>query len=264
MNKIKWQVCCSAVALAVAASLAVAQPPRDEVRPHFVRPAAPHPGFHYDMRYGHAHFYPPRGYVVGALPVGFIAVGGPRARFFFAGGVWYAARGPGFVVVAPPVGLFVPVLPVAFTQVYIGGVPYYYANDTFYQAAPQGGYEVVAPPPGAQDAPPDEDQQPPADPGYAGQPADPSYAAPPPAGGPPPAPAGAYPPAQTPLAGGLFAYPANGQSEQQQSQDKWECHQWAVGQTGYDPTAPGGNPAGRPAYLHALSACLQGRGYSVR
>lgn len=39
--------------------------------------------------------------------------------------------------------------------------------------------------------------------------------------------------------GGAFVYPKAGQSEQQQSKDRYECHQWAVQQTGFDPsTAP--------------------------
>lgn len=39
--------------------------------------------------------------------------------------------------------------------------------------------------------------------------------------------------------GAAFVYPRAGQSEQQQSQDRYECHQWAVSQTGFDPsTAP--------------------------
>ena len=45
----------------------------------------------------------------------------------------------------------------------------------------------------------------------------------------------------TPLPGELaeadmFIYPANGQSAKQQQKDEFECHQWAVQQTGYDPT----------------------------
>ena len=34
----------------------------------------------------------------------------------------------------------------------------------------------------------------------------------------------------------LFVYPKNGQSDQQTANDRYQCHQWAVGQTGYDPT----------------------------
>lgn len=34
----------------------------------------------------------------------------------------------------------------------------------------------------------------------------------------------------------VFAYPSQGQSEEQQSRDRFECHQWSVSQTGFDPT----------------------------
>jgi hypothetical protein len=36
----------------------------------------------------------------------------------------------------------------------------------------------------------------------------------------------------------LFIYPSQGQSPQQQSRDQYECHTWAVQQTGFDPTGP--------------------------
>ena len=35
----------------------------------------------------------------------------------------------------------------------------------------------------------------------------------------------------------VFAYPSGGQSQQQQEADRYQCHQWAVSQTGFDPTA---------------------------
>lgn len=34
----------------------------------------------------------------------------------------------------------------------------------------------------------------------------------------------------------LFIYPTKGQNAQQQSRDRYECHAWAVQQTGYDPS----------------------------
>ena len=34
---------------------------------------------------------------------------------------------------------------------------------------------------------------------------------------------------------GVYAYPRNGQSGEQQQRDKFECHQWAVQQSGLDP-----------------------------
>ena len=35
---------------------------------------------------------------------------------------------------------------------------------------------------------------------------------------------------------GMMIYPAKGQSTEQQQKDEFGCHQWAVQQTGYDPT----------------------------
>src|SRR5690242_3238312 len=35
-----------------------------------------------------------------------------------------------------------------------------------------------------------------------------------------------------------FVYPARGQSAQQQQKDEFECHQWAIQQTGFDPSNP--------------------------
>ena len=34
----------------------------------------------------------------------------------------------------------------------------------------------------------------------------------------------------------MLIYPAKGQTAEQQQKDEFECHQWAVKQTGYDPT----------------------------
>jgi hypothetical protein len=45
----------------------------------------------------------------------------------------------------------------------------------------------------------------------------------------------------------LFIYPQKGQSAQQQQQDRFECHQWAVQQTGFDPTMSAGMPPPAPA-----------------
>jgi len=34
----------------------------------------------------------------------------------------------------------------------------------------------------------------------------------------------------------VYAYPAKGQSQAQQDRDRYECHSWAVQQTGFDPS----------------------------
>lgn len=68
----------------------------------------------------------------------------------------------------------------------------------------------------------------------------------------------------------LFIYPKSGQSEQQQATDRYECHRWAVGQTGFDPTQALADLSTsqivekRAAYQRAVTACLEARGYSVK
>ena len=64
----------------------------------------------------------------------------------------------------------------------------------------------------------------------------------------------------------LVVYPKNGQSEYQQSVDRYQCYRWAVSQLGYDPTSAGGGTVRRDLtdYNRAQAACLTARGYSVR
>lgn len=38
--------------------------------------------------------------------------------------------------------------------------------------------------------------------------------------------------------GDLMVYPKQGQSSEQQSRDRYECHMWAVQQSGFDPSNP--------------------------
>src|SRR5579863_3923727 len=60
-------------------------------------------------------------------------------------------------------------------------------------------------------------------------------------------------------ANGMFIYPKNGQSQQLQDKDRYECHTWAVNQTGFDPSRmSAGNPNAydpqpyRPSQPHIL------------
>jgi hypothetical protein len=58
-------------------------------------------------------------------------------------------------------------------------------------------------------------------------------------------------------------YPRNGQTEQQQATDRYECHKWATAQSGFDPTRAQGG-ASPDSYRRAMIACLDARGYSAR
>ena len=230
------------VVLALGA-LASAQAQQPE---HGHRPQGPHPE-HYDARYNHNQYYFARGAVMHEVPARAVIISRPGgAHYYYAGGVWYAPHpAGGFAVVAAPVGWFVPVLPPLYSTVWFAGLPYYYANDTYYVWRGDDGYEVVAPPGATPDPPP---------------------VAPPPDGGGPPT---AEAEAAVAAGSGLFIYPHNGQSPQQQSDDQYDCHRWASSQTGFDPTQSAAAPpeqisAGRADYQRAMRACLEGRGYSVR
>lgn len=72
-----------------------------------------------------------------------------RGDWYRYRGGWYRWWGGAWIVWGPPIGLFVPVLPPYFTTVWWGGIPYYYANDTYYTWDDgQQQYKVVEPPAG--------------------------------------------------------------------------------------------------------------------
>jgi hypothetical protein len=188
-------------------------------------------GYVLDNRYGHNHYYPPRGYAVGVLPRGYVTVNYRGGPYYYHQGIWYRPGYGRYVVVRPAVGLYVPFLPSFYTTVWFGGVPYYYADDVYYAWRPDRREYVVVDPPGGTQA---------------------STAAP------------------ASQANELFIYPKNGQSEEQQARDKYECHSWAANQSGFDPTQPLGGVAEdqarakRDDYQRAMQACLEARGYSVK
>jgi len=72
----------------------------------------------------------------------------------------------------------------------------------------------------------------------------------------------------------IFVYPRQGQSEELQAKDRYECHSWAVSQTWREPRKVSMEEwtfiikslpeAQRADYRRAESACLDGRGYTVK
>lgn len=86
-----------------------------------------------------------RGVVVPRLPQGHRVVRLRDIDFYYASGHWFRPMGARFVVVAPPIGLVVPVLPNGFVSVTIGGRSLYRYDDTYY-ARHDRGYVVVEPP----------------------------------------------------------------------------------------------------------------------
>jgi len=206
---------------AVSAERGFGGHPEPEIRAHE----------HLDARFAHNRPYLDRGYAVREIPRTGYAIDHGHDRYWYDGGHWYRRDGLGWLVVGAPLGVFVSVLPPFYTTVWYGGVPYYYANDTYYAWQPeQQAYEVVEPPAGIE---------------VTGS-------------------------TQAPNSDTLFVYPRNGQSSDLQSRDRFECHQSAVQQTGFDPTVAGGGvppdlaASKRSDYHRAEAACLEARGYSVK
>lgn len=104
-------------------------------------------GYVLDKRHHHNHYYPPHGHVVESLPHNHHFVNHHGTHYYYHAGVWYRPHGLSFVVSLPPVGVVVPILPPFYTTVWVGGVPYYYADNVYYVWRPeQRGYAVVEPP----------------------------------------------------------------------------------------------------------------------
>ncbi|GAA5183640.1 hypothetical protein GCM10025771_35720 [Niveibacterium umoris] len=190
-----------------------------------------HSGY-WGPHYGSPLYYPRIGLEVSVLPVQPFVVPYAGVSYYFSTGIWYRPWGPRFVVVAPPIGVSVPLLPPSYVVRSYGSTTYYIANDVYYVANPSGpGYLVTAPP----DLPA----------------------------------AGARPSAAQ-ASDRLYIYPRKGQTKERQDDDRFTCHEWSVGETGFDPTRPqGGSEAQsrgttRADYRRAMEACLDGRGYTVR
>lgn len=133
-----------------------------------------------------------------------------------------------------------PVVPDGSVTIWFGGVPYYYVNRVYYVWSPAyHGYVVADPPPVAQGDAVRSQQS-----------------------------TRGTSRADSRGALILYAYPRKGQTAQQTANDRFQCHQWAVGQTGFDPTNSANDTqastATRSNYKRAVTACLEARGYSVR
>jgi hypothetical protein len=178
-----------------------------------------------DNAHGHARYYPRSGFRVHALPGHPPPIVWRGSNYWFWSGVWYGPGPGGYVVVRPPYGVVVADLPPFRTIVTIGGITYLYLNGVYYRERAEGGYEVVPTPVAALGT----------------------------TGGAP---------------GRLYVYPAQAQTAEQQASDEYECHSWAVQQSGFDPapaaTGQGADTARRGDYVRAQTACLEGRGYTVR
>lgn len=164
--------------------------------------------------------------VVQQLPRGYRNYNWNGRPYYNYGGSWYQPYGGSYISIGVPYGLFVSTLPGYSSSFWYGNSRYYYYDDTYYMYEPaRRGYVVTRSP--YNDDPVESSDQPALD-------------------------------------DDLYIYPAKGQSEQQQSDDRYDCHKWAADETHYDPTSDTYKSDDRASYLRAMTACLTGRGYSVK
>ena len=172
------------------------------------------------------HFHA-RGHYVKTLPRAHRVVRVGPSRYYYHAGNYYRPRGNGYVVVGAPIGASVRSLPRGYVSFGIGSRRYFHVNTTYYLwREREKDYVVVEKPSGADDAMERST--------VVAQSAE------------------------------VFVYPREGQAEDVRDRDRYECHQWARGQTDYDPSAVGTSNGSASDYRRAMTACLEGRGYTVR
>jgi hypothetical protein len=145
-------------------------------------------------------------------------------RYYYNNGAFYRHNGLGFTYAGENFGIYLYSLPFGYRTVFVDDYPYYYFNRHYYiRDHARNRYLRVDDP----------------------------YAS------------AGYRPAQTVAAQyrELYVYPSAGQSPGQMDQDKYECHRWAVAESGFDPSL--GKPGDYAEYRRAQCACLEGRGYTV-
>jgi len=170
--------------------------------------------------------YHPVGFQVTVLPHSYIRLNVHGHPFFYWSGIYYRPYNRGYVVVSAPVGAFVRTLPIGFIAFSIGVATYYYVNDTYYLWDDEiESYRVVKKPNGADEA------------------------------------------IVKTTANRLYVYPRQGQSEELQAKDRYACHRWAVKESNVDPTLDEEEDISqndRRSYRRAITACLEGRDYTVK
>ena len=146
------------------------------------------------------------------------------SRYFYNNGAYYRYTGFGFTLINNNIGVFLYSLPYGYHTLWIGDYPYYFVNRHFYiRDYVRNVYVQVEDPYQTAGFNESDDYSP----GYQE----------------------------------LIVYPAQGQTDEQMKQDKYECYLWAVDQTGFDPSLT--KEGNIEDYQRAQSACLEGRGYVV-
>lgn len=85
------------------------------------------------------------GRTVHRLPPHSLVIRSKDRDFLYCQGLFYRHTPSGYVIIEPPIGAIVPVLPQGYTRVIIDQRPFFYYADSYYVAT-SAGYQVVASP----------------------------------------------------------------------------------------------------------------------
>ena len=100
-----------------------------------------------EHRFFYYHDHPQYGYHMHFLPAGAYVIWAGGTRYYYYDGLYYAYVGDGdYVLVNPPMGAFVNVIPPDFQPVSINGRIYYTNNGVYYILTEHHGYKVVPQP----------------------------------------------------------------------------------------------------------------------
>jgi len=180
---------------------------------------------HSHEHYRHYRHYAP-GYRMHHMPDGHHRIWYRDRDYYLYGGAFFLHDPLGYHVVHAPIGARIRVLPHGYISFYLGSYNYYYHSHTYYRWLPETReYVVIEPPEGAERA--------------------------------------VLATSEASL-GEIYVYPKNGQSEERQDRDRYECHLWAVDQSDYDPGSDDQDAELAGDFRRALTACLEGRGYTVK
>lgn len=165
------------------------------------------------------------GHRVSVLPSSFVALSVGGVGFYYSSGTFYRPFGHDYLVVPAPIGAVVYSPPPFTRTVYVGPRRYFYGYNAWYGWDAPRRAYVVVDP--VQSGIPEKER--------------------------------------ASVDTTVYAYPTHGQSAEQADRDRYECYQWAVQQTGFDPSRSDNQEATHAEdYLRANSACLSGRGYAVK
>ncbi len=125
------------------------KPHSQQVAPRQQKPPQQSHGRNYQPAPGKQSKYQPAHHpqVVPKMPPNHRSYNYHGTRYYYHGGVYYRPYNRGYIVVRPPRGLFVDLLPIGFATLLIAGITYYTFAGIYYRTAP-GGYVVVDAPAG--------------------------------------------------------------------------------------------------------------------